>query len=136
MIVHDNWWSNGSARSTIIDYHEPFDQGLRDFPEAKLNSEKNVYGDLYFLLHNNNVYVILFNLNLFTKVYQKEKNDIAERVDKTMTLRTLYVHVVLNGFFHKFNMILFYRFETLSVKFSPNYFFKTLGTLRCGTARL
>ena len=29
MIVHDSWWSNGSARSTIIDYHEPFDQGLR-----------------------------------------------------------------------------------------------------------
>ena len=31
MIVHDSWWSNGSARSTIIDYHEPFDQGLRKF---------------------------------------------------------------------------------------------------------
>ena len=28
MIVHDSWWSNGSARSTIIDYYEPFDQGL------------------------------------------------------------------------------------------------------------
>ena len=28
MIVHDSWWSNGNARSTIIDYHEPFDQGL------------------------------------------------------------------------------------------------------------
>ena len=28
MIVHDSWWSNGSARSTIIDYHGPFDQGL------------------------------------------------------------------------------------------------------------
>ena len=28
MIVHDSWWSNGSARSTIIDYHEPFDQGF------------------------------------------------------------------------------------------------------------
>ena len=26
MIVHDSWWSNGSVRSTIIDYHEPFDQ--------------------------------------------------------------------------------------------------------------
>ena len=25
MIVHDSWWSNGSARSTIIDYHKPFD---------------------------------------------------------------------------------------------------------------
>ena len=35
MIVHDSWWSNGSARfnyhrlsSTIIDYNAPFDQGL------------------------------------------------------------------------------------------------------------
>ena len=28
MIVHDSWWSNGSARSTIIDYHELFDQGF------------------------------------------------------------------------------------------------------------
>ena len=28
MIVHDSWWSNGSARSTIIDYHEPFGQGV------------------------------------------------------------------------------------------------------------
>ena len=26
MIVHDSWWSNGSARSTIIDYYETFDQ--------------------------------------------------------------------------------------------------------------
>ena len=29
MIVHDTWWwSNGSARLTIIDYNEPFDQGF------------------------------------------------------------------------------------------------------------
>ena len=28
MIVHDSWWSNGSARLTIIDYHKPFDQGF------------------------------------------------------------------------------------------------------------
>ena len=38
MIVHDSWWSNGSARfnchrqsfppSTIISYHGPFDLGL------------------------------------------------------------------------------------------------------------
>ena len=33
MIVHDSWWSNGSARSnyhglsaTIVDYHGPFDR--------------------------------------------------------------------------------------------------------------
>ena len=29
MIVHDSWWSNGNARSTIIDYQEPFDQALK-----------------------------------------------------------------------------------------------------------
>ena len=29
MIVHDSWWPNGSARSTIIDYHVLFDQGLK-----------------------------------------------------------------------------------------------------------
>ena len=28
MIVHDSWWSNGSARSTIINYHALFDLGL------------------------------------------------------------------------------------------------------------
>ena len=34
MIAHDSWWSNGSARSTIIDYHEPFDQGLKSCHNA------------------------------------------------------------------------------------------------------
>ena len=36
MIAHDSWWSNERARfnyhrlsSTIIDYHVPFDQGLK-----------------------------------------------------------------------------------------------------------
>ena len=36
MIAHDSWWSNERARfnyhrlsSTIIDYHAPFDQGLK-----------------------------------------------------------------------------------------------------------
>ena len=29
MIVHASWWSNGSARSTFIDYHAPFDQGFK-----------------------------------------------------------------------------------------------------------
>ena len=28
MIVHDSWWSNDSAHSTIIVYHVTFDQGL------------------------------------------------------------------------------------------------------------
>ena len=40
----------------------------RYFPQAKLDSEINVhfllneYGDLYFLLHNNSVYIVLLNL--------------------------------------------------------------------------
>ena len=31
MLVHDSWWSNGSASFTImdIDYHVQFDQGFR-----------------------------------------------------------------------------------------------------------
>ena len=38
MIVHDSWWSNGSACSTIIDYHEPFDQGFRPRTEVGRSS--------------------------------------------------------------------------------------------------
>ena len=40
----------------------------RNFPQAKLDSEiivrflLNEHGDLYFLLHNNSVHTILFNL--------------------------------------------------------------------------
>ena len=40
MIVHDSLWSNGSALSTIIDYHEPFDQGLKPWPNGPTNSRK------------------------------------------------------------------------------------------------
>jgi len=42
-------------------------QNLRDFPQTKLNSKVNApllvneHGDLYFLLHKNIVYIILFN---------------------------------------------------------------------------
>ena len=41
MIVHDSWWSNGSARSTIIDYHEPFDQGLIHWFSLKALANKD-----------------------------------------------------------------------------------------------
>ena len=40
----------------------------RNFPQAKLDSEINVrfllneHGDLYFLLHNNSVHIVLLNL--------------------------------------------------------------------------
>ena len=49
-------------------------QNIRDFPQSKLDSEINAlfllnkHGDLYFLLHKNIVYIILFNLK------QKYKN--------------------------------------------------------------
>ena len=61
----------------------------------------NEHGDLYFLSHKNIVHIIL--LNLEKKNLSEGKNDIAESVrnmqimtTKTTTLRTLYVHVVLN----------------------------------------
>ena len=50
MIVHDSWWSNGSARSTIIDYHEPFDvaEGLNVVSDHK--KELNVNNEFQFVL--------------------------------------------------------------------------------------
>ena len=47
MIVHDSWWSNGGARSTIIDYHEPFDQGLR-VPKLAVIRYSNALGGFSF----------------------------------------------------------------------------------------
>ena len=66
MIVGGQTEARAQLSSTIIDYHEPFDQGFsprkwarartqrRNFPQAKLDSEKNCsfsfneHGDLYF----------------------------------------------------------------------------------------
>ena len=51
----------------------------RNFPQTKLDSEINVrfllneHGDLYFLLHNNSVHIILLNLKENEKFYRKEK---------------------------------------------------------------
>ena len=48
------------GESTIIDYHTPFDQGLRDFPQTKLDNEINVHfllnehGDPHFLFYKFN----------------------------------------------------------------------------------
>ena len=41
MIVCGQTEARAQLSSTIIDYHEPFDQGLRDFPQTKLDSEIN-----------------------------------------------------------------------------------------------
>ena len=47
---------------------------------------------------------------------------------KTTTLRTFYVHVVLNGvFFEKFHMILFHMLDTFYLSsFFPKYYFNKL----------
>ena len=83
------------------------------FPQAKLDSEINVlfllnkHGDLYFLLPNNSVH-ISFNLKSSKKFYRKEKkiqvkacknaySGMQIMTAKTTTMRTLYVHVILNG---------------------------------------
>ena len=50
-----------------------------NFPQAKLDSEINVcfllnkHGDLYFLLLNNSVHVVLFNLKIFKKLSEGKK---------------------------------------------------------------
>ena len=41
MIVHDSWWSKGRARSTIIDYHAPFDQGSSHKKRKKPGWKRN-----------------------------------------------------------------------------------------------
>ena len=64
----------------------------RNFPQANHDSEiivrflLNEPGDLYFLLHNNSVHIILLNLKENYKFLSEEKKDIGERVYVTVTL--------------------------------------------------
>ena len=64
----------------------------RHFPQAKLDSEINVrflsneHGDLYYLLHNNSVHIVLLNLKENLKILSEGKKDIGERVYETVTL--------------------------------------------------
>ena len=64
----------------------------RNFPQAKLDSEINVrfllneHGDLYFLLHNNSVHIVLLNLKENQKNLWEGKKDIGENVQETVTL--------------------------------------------------
>ena len=64
----------------------------RNFPQAKLDSEINVpfplneHGDLYFLLHNNSVHIVLLNLKEKEKNLSEGKKDIGERVHENVTL--------------------------------------------------
>ena len=63
-----------------------------NFPHAKLDSEINVrfllneHGDLYFLLHNNSVHIVLLNLKENLKILSEGKKDIGEREHETVTL--------------------------------------------------
>ena len=58
----------------------------RNFPEAKLDIEINArfllneHGDLYFLLHNNSVHIVLLNLKDNEKILSEGKKDIGLRV--------------------------------------------------------
>ena len=64
MIVHDSWWSNGRARSTIIDYHEPFDQGL-----TLLMLKANIVivmlkASIVIVMFNANIVIVIFKANI------------------------------------------------------------------------
>ena len=65
---------------------------IRNFPQAKLDGEINVrfllneHGDLYFLLHNNSVHIVLLNLKENLKILSEGKKEIAESVHETVTL--------------------------------------------------
>ena len=64
----------------------------RIFPQSKLDREINVrfllneHGDLYFLLHNNSVHIVLLNLKEKEKILSEGKKDIGESVHETLTL--------------------------------------------------
>ena len=109
-----------------------------NFPQAKLDSKINVpfllneHGDLYFLSHNNGVYIILFNLKNKGKqdesMPKKQYSGTQIMTAKTMTMRTLNVRVVINGVI--FRQILYdivpYARHFLPVKFFPEYYFNKL----------
>ena len=69
----------------------------RYFPQAKLDSEINVrvflneHGDLYFLLHNNSVHIVLLNLK------DKLKNFIGRKKRyRRKSVRNLYTAMQIN----------------------------------------
>ena len=63
---------------------------VRDFPHGKLGSKINAsfllkeHGDLYFLVHNFGVHIILSVKKLKKKLFERKK-DIAESMHKTVT---------------------------------------------------
>ena len=79
--------------------------------DSKINARllSNEHGDLNFLVHNNNVHIILFDLRRLKKIIRRKTKKIGESVHenryseiqimtaKIMSIRTLHVHVVLNS---------------------------------------
>ena len=79
--------------------------------DSKINARflSNEHGDLNFLVHNNNVHIILFDLRRLKKIIRRKTKKTGESVyenrysgiqimtAKIMSIRTLHVHVVLNS---------------------------------------
>ena len=97
----------------------------------------NEHGDLYFLLHKNIVHIILLNLEKKRKKFVGRKKRYSRKraqnrysnmqimTTKTTTLRTLYVHVVLNCVICPQILydIALYAPHFLLVKFFPKRYF-------------
>ena len=97
----------------------------------------NEHGDLYFLLHKNIVHIILLNLEKKIKKTCREEKKYSQKraqnrysnmqimATKTITLRTLYVHVVLNCVICPQILydIVLYAPHSLPVTFFPKCYF-------------
>ena len=97
----------------------------------------NEHGELYFLLHKNIVHIVLLNLKKKLKKFvggkkrysreraQNRYSNMQIMTTKTTTLRTLYVHVVLNCVIRPQILydIVLYAPYFLPVKFFPKFYF-------------
>ena len=114
----------------------------RNFTQAKLDSDVNVrcllneHGDLYFLLHNNIVHIILLNLRKELKKFigrkkryrwksaQNRYSVMQIMTAKIRTLQTPYVYVVSNSVMFPqilYDIVLCARLF-LPVNFFPKYY--------------
>ena len=124
-----------TAKTSVLSF-----SNMAGYSQSKGNLDRcdgpfllNEHGDLYFLLHKNIVHIILLNLEKKKKkkIGRKEKRYSRERAQnrysnmqimttKTATLRTLYVHVVLNCVIcPQILYIVLYARHFLPVKFFP-----------------
>ena len=78
MIVDGQTEARAQLSSTIIDYHEPFDQGLRDFPQTKIDNGinspflLNEHGDPRFFLQ------VFAKNSVMKNIFEAEKSLIVE----------------------------------------------------------